>query len=529
MMSDLLRYSPLRLALLLLLAVLTMGAMSMLWEFKLEALTMGALGLPYESDFEDAERWRFVVTSTTFSFISLILPTLVLRRLLTNTRVSYRRLEWVQSQTQTLAYYDSLSGLINRRRFMDLLRERLAQSQPTVVFLIDLDHFKPVNDQYGHLVGDSVICEVASRLEDIALTYDGVAARLGGDEFCLLLTVDHGEALLREIAGVVIERLSAPMTDIQEAIDIGATVGIARSAVDAQDASTLLHHADTAMYRGKQSGRSTYHFFDPDYENQRRALSDLQFALKQAVEREEIIPYFQPIVALPSQHLVGFEILARWARADGSLGLPADFIPMVEELGLIPAMTRSLLRQACLAARQWSMTPQLSLNVSAAMIIDDGFPDALLDQLRHEGFPFERFEVEITEEALVGNLDAARRNLNKLHAHGITISLDDFGTGYSGLYHLTRLAIDKIKIDRSFFEPGGADHLPMVQAILGLARSLNMQVTAEGIEEYHLPHLPAWLAENGCQFAQGYAFGRPQAGNLVEACGPLLCSTSRPL
>lgn len=519
-MSDLHQYSPLRLTLIVLLAVLTMGGISILWEFRLEEWTMHAFGLPYESDFENAERWRFVLTSTAFSFMSLILPILVLKRLVNNTRQSYRRMQWAHSQTQTLAYYDSLSGLINRRKFMDLLTEWLAASQPVVIFLIDLDHFKPVNDNHGHSVGDSVICEVASRLEDIALEYGAIAARLGGDEFCLLLQADLEVSMLAQIAETVIANLGAPMPEIVKPSGLGATVGISRSTVDATDASTLLHFADTAMYRGKQSGRSTYNFYDPEYELQRRALSDLQFALMQAVERQEIVPFYQPIVELPGKQVVGFEILARWVKADGSVVMPGDFIPVLEDLGLLAVVTRSLLAQACAASRQWDGDYRLSLNISAAMIIDEVFPDVLLAQLQQLDFPCSRLELEITEEALVGNLDAARRNLSKLQARGITVSLDDFGTGYSGLYHLTRLAIDKIKIDRSFFEPGAINHLPMVEAILGMARSLNMQVTAEGIEEFHLPHLPEWLARNGCHFAQGYLFGRPQANAqaLASAC-----------
>lgn len=510
-MSDFHRFSPFRLALILLLAITTMCAVSVVWEFWLEGWTMHLFNLPYESDFEDAERWRFILTSTAFSLLSLILPTAVLWRLAKNTRKNYRRLQWVQSQTQTLAYYDSLSGLINRRKFMDVLKERLAAVEPTMVFLIDLDHFKPINDKYGHQVGDRVICEVASRLEDIALRHDGIAARLGGDEFCLLLTRDLDRSTLAAIAESIIASLSSPMLHILESSDLGATVGISRSTVDSGDASTLLHCADTAMYRGKEAGRSTFNFFDPDYELERRALTDLQFALKQAVHKEEIVPFFQPIVALPSQEIVGFEVLARWIRPDGLIGMPADFVPMLEQLGLVPAMTTSLLRQACVAFLQCDEPYRLSLNISAEMIIDEQFPDTLLSQLKELKFPCRQLELEITEEALVGNLDAARRNLAKLQAHGITVSLDDFGTGYSGLYHLTRLSIDKIKIDRSFFEPGNIDHLPMVEAILGMAKSLNMQVTAEGIEEFHLPHLPIWLAENGCHFAQGYVFGRPQA------------------
>ena len=487
-----------------------MGGLSCLWEFKLESWTMQVLGLSYEEEFEEAERWRFVLTSTGFSMLSLILPSVLLRRLVRNTGISYRRMQSEQSQTETLAKYDSLTGLINRRVFMDLLRDRIKRGDPTVVFLIDLDHFKPINDKYGHSVGDSVICEVAIRLEDIALSYEGIAARLGGDEFCIVLLGDPGEVALRQRAENIIANLSAPMPHIIEESALGATVGIARSMIDARNASALLHCADIAMYHGKRGGRSTYNFYDAEYERERLAHDTRNQALRQAVDREEIIPYFQPIVSLPSQKVVGFEILARWLKPCGEMGMPADFIPVLEGLGLIPEMTISLVRQACSAARHLDDDIRLSLNVSAAMIIDEGFPDRLIEQLRLENFACTRFEVEITEEALVGNMGAAKRNLSRLRKSGITVALDDFGIGYSGLYHLTRLAIDKIKIDRSFFEPGDEDHLTMVEAILGMARTLKMQVTAEGIEEFHLPDLPSWLSENGCHYAQGYLYGRPQ-------------------
>jgi diguanylate cyclase (GGDEF)-like protein len=511
-MFDFLRPNSCRLIQLLLLTLFTMGGLSMLWEFKLEAVAMQLLGLPYEAGFEDAERWRFVLTSTGFSLLSLIVPTFILKRLVSNARSSYRRMQLVHSQTEVLAKYDSLSGLINRRVFMDLLHEQLRHARPAVVMLIDLDRFKAINDTHGHSVGDSVLVEVASRLEDVALRHNGIAVRLGGDEFCLLLMTHMEEGSLGQIARTVISSLGAPMLDNVEPFQLGATIGISRSWIDASDASTLLHRADTAMYSGKSSGRSTFHFYDVEYECQRQAQIKLDAALKEAVQREEIVPFFQPIVSLPSQEVVGFEILARWMKKDGAMGMPMDFIPILERLGLIPAMTRSLVRQACFAAREWDDHLRLSLNVSAAMITDELFPDRLLEQLRHEQFPFERFEVEITEEALVGNLDAAQRNLSKLHVHGITVTLDDFGTGYSGLYNLTRLAIDKIKIDRSFFEKGQTDHLQMVEAILGMARSLKVKVTAEGIEDFHLPLLPSWLANNGCHFAQGYLYGRPQPG-----------------
>lgn len=516
-MSDFHRTHPFRIYRLLLLVMFTVIGLSILWEFKLERWVLPLLGLPYDGSFENGERWRFVLTSTGFSLLSLILPTLVLRRLIRNTRISYWRLQKMQSQAETLAKHDALSGLFNRRVFMALLGERLAQVQPAVVMLIDLDHFKAINDQHGHTAGDQVLIKVAGHLDEVARAHGGVAARLGGDEFCLLLTEKKEEHELRTIADAIIQGIAHCGPDSLAFSRFGATLGIARSWLDAHDASTLLHYADVAMYKGKDSGRSTYHFYSTDFERQRLAQFDSDLTLKRAVEQEEIVPYFQPIVAFPSQEVVGFEILARWARPDASIVMPTDFIPALERLGLVPAMTRSLIRQACKAARGWDDNLRLSLNVTPGMITDELFPDRLLEQLRQENFPCERFEVEITEEALVGNLQAAQKNLNRLHEHGITVALDDFGTGYSGLYHLTRLSIDKIKIDRSFFESGDEDHLPVVEAILGMARSLKMKVTAEGIEDFHSPDLPSWLASNGCDFAQGYLYGHPRSSTDINS------------
>jgi diguanylate cyclase (GGDEF)-like protein len=522
-MPDLHRYNPYRLPKLLALTALTMGGLATLWVFKLEALTMQWLGLRYGNYLDNAERWQFVVIAIGFSLLSMIIPTAILKRLVRNTRLSYQRLAHTQSQTQKLAKYDSLTGLINRRVFMELVRDQLEKGQPIALMLIDLDHFKVINDQYGHSSGDAVLIRVARKLEDIANTYDGMAVRLGGDEFCLVFSSHKEEEKLSLIAESVIAKLSMPLLDTKELTQLGATIGISSSWNDAQEASALLHCADTAMYRGKDSGRSTFNFYDYAYEQQRQAQSELDFSLRHAIEKEEIVPFFQPIVILPSQEVVGFEILARWIKPDGNIGMPGDFIPVLERLGLIPAMTRSLVKQACRATQVCNNRLHLSLNVSAAMITDELFPDQLLDQLMEEKFSFNRFEVEITEEALVGNLEAAQRNLSRLHAHGITVALDDFGTGYSGLYHLTRLSIDKIKIDRSFFESSQTNHLPMVEAILGMARSLNMKVTAEGIEESHLPHLPSWLADNGCHYAQGFFYGRP------KACGEMASQSQIPL
>lgn len=509
-MPDLHRYNPYRLPKLITLTVLTVGILAALWAFKMGPVIMHSLGLPQDKYSNYLDRWRFVGEVIAISAISLILPTVIMKRLILRSRASYLTLEKKHSRNETLARYDSLSGLINRRAFIEQAENQLACSGDLAIMLIDLDNFKLINDQYGHSYGDAVLVGVSRRLEEAAETYGGIAVRLGGDEFCLTFLNSKSEQDLINIAKSVISSLCEMTIESVRFLNISATIGISRSWTDAQNIYELLHCADTAMYRGKNSGRATYDFYDEEYEKQKRAQDELEVLLKQAVDSGKIVPFFQPIVTLPSQEVAGFEILARWVKSNGSLGMPGDFIPVLERLGLIPAMTRSLVKQACRAAQFWDKPFNLSLNVSAAMIVDEHFPIQLLDQLVQERFPFNRFEVEITEEALVGNLAAAQRNLRILHDHGITVALDDFGTGYSGLYHLTRLSIDKIKIDRSFFESDQAAHLPMVEAILGMARSLKMKVTAEGIEDFHLPHLPSWLSENGCHYAQGFFYGRPQ-------------------
>lgn len=313
-MPDLNRYNPYRLPKLLSLTIITMGGLAILWVFKLEPLTMRWLGISFDSYMSNAERWRFVVSVIGLSILSLILPTLILKHLIRKTRASYLRLKSTQSQTETLARYDSLSGLINRRVFMDMVSDQLGQNRPVAVMLIDLDNFKIINDQHGHSTGDLVLIRVSRRLEEIADVHGGVAGRLGGDEFCLTFLSHKSESVLAYIAESTIVSLNEPMVDGIIRTQLSATIGISRSWVDALEAFELLHCADTAMYRGKNNGRSVYNFYDCEHEKQRRAQTDLEFYLQQAIEKEEIVPFFQPIVILPSQNIVGFEILARWIK-----------------------------------------------------------------------------------------------------------------------------------------------------------------------------------------------------------------------
>lgn len=476
------------------------------WEFELESVAMIAMGLPYDEDFENAERWRFVFTSTGFAVLSMVIPFILLKRLMQRLHSSYNDLLKSQALSESLARHDPLSGLLNRRVFHEQLVARLQQpATQTAVFLIDLDKFKLINDTHGHAAGDAAICAVAESLRDATVGWQASVARLGGDEFGLAFSGDFSHAELAPLAENILAKIAASSVGLPRVV-LSATLGIAIAPMDGSDPDLLLQRADSAMYRGKTGGRARFHFYEVSFEREQRLQEQFARELTLAIEEKDIQPFYQPIVSLPEQRLAGFELLARWLHPERGIILPLDFIPVAEQLGLIKPLTATLLLQAFDQARDWPSDFTLAINVTSLMIESPDFPD-WLEQLASEGrFPLNRLEVEVTENALVANVDSARLNLERLRAMGVSVALDDFGTGYSGLYHLTRLAIDKIKIDRSFFDTTLENQNEMVKAILALGKSLRMKITAEGVEHERLAD---WLATHECDFAQGYLFGRP--------------------
>lgn len=499
--------------------------LALAWEFKLEGIVMLALDLPYDGGFESAERWRFVLTSTGFAVLAMVVPFIILKRLIGRLNLSYNNLVVAQAHSDSLARHDPLSGLLNRRVFHEQLTTRLEQPKSnTAVFLIDLDKFKTINDTHGHAAGDGAICAVADTLRDATVSWQAAVARLGGDEFAFAVTGDFSRLELATLAQTVLDRISAGVTGLP-GVAFTATVGIAISPIDGTAAETLLQRADSAMYRGKNAGRAVFHFYEASFEQEQREQKRFEEELRRAIAERQIQPFYQPIVSLPEQHLVGFELLARWVHPTRGMIMPLDFIPATEQLGLIRSLTESLLLQAFAEARQWPGTLMLAVNVTASMIESIDFPE-WLQQLAHRGdFPLRLLEVEVTENALVANVESARLNLEKLREMGVSVALDDFGTGYSGLYHLTQLAIDKIKIDRSFFDESLDNQSEMVKAILALGKSLRMQITAEGVEHAQLAD---WLAKHECDFAQGYLFGPAlPAGKVTALMGTGV--TSEPL
>ncbi len=416
------------------------------------------------------------------------------------------------------AEHDALTGLPNRRLFAERTRNATTSAgQPAkscMILLIDLDRFKPVNDIYGHIAGDAVLCEIASRLKAVVRPDDTVA-RLGGDEFAIISEIDSGpEALaspegLAEVAASLAGRVSAaihaPVSLGEHSVDVGASIGIALYPKDGIDPDTLLRCADIAMYQAKRAGRGQWLFFEGSMDAAIRDQAQLEGDLRRAIAKEAIQPYYQPLVNLADGSLAGFEILARWNHPERGFVAPEVFIPIAERLGLISPLTFSLLRAACRDARAWPKDLALSLNLSAIQITDKFMPVKILGILAETGFPPNRLEIEITESALITELTAAKAILTSFQNVGIKVSLDDFGTGYSSMNHLRELRFDKVKIDKSFIlsmrnDPESAK---IVNAILGLTRSLGLATTAEGIEDADAMRR---MIEGGCEFAQGFYF-----------------------
>jgi len=433
--------------------------------------------------------------------------------------------EAARQMAQSLARHDALTGLPNRRVFAEAMDAAVVRANRSAgvnaIVMIDLDRFKPVNDIHGHAVGDDVLREITLRLRD-AVRKGDTLARLGGDEFGVIVDCLPGEkpgdAAIR-LAERIVELIQRPIVVGDRHIELGASIGIAICPEDGLDSETLLRAADMAMYRAKEEGRGTFCFFQPSMEADLRARVALEDDIRQAVATEQIQPYYQPLIRLTENRIVGFEILARWYHPMRGNVAPATFIPVVENLGLISELTYSLLRRACIDARDWPPEISIALNVSPKHLIDPLLPVKVLAILSETGFSPNRLEIEITETALMSDIANARAVLGALRAIGIKISLDDFGTGYSSLSHLRELHFDKIKIDRSFVlaMDKHVESAKIVHSVIALAKSLGLPTIAEGIED---PETMKQIVDGGAEYGQGFYFGKAmpaaEANKLVR-------------
>ena len=425
-----------------------------------------------------------------------------------------------QQRADTLARHDALTGLPNRRLFALEIEKAIEHSQggeTCFLFLVDLDRFKPVNDVFGHAIGDAVLCEVAGRLKDI-VGKAGTAARLGGDEFAIVYrsTMRNPGEEAAELAQRIVHSLGEPYRLEDRDVAIGASVGIAFAPDDGSDAESLMRAADLAMYQAKQDGRGKFRFFEQRMDEQLREKAALETDLRLAIQRDEIVPYYQPLMDLDAQRVHSFEVLSRWTHPERGPVPPVQFIPLIEGLGLTSELTSMILRRACREARGWGADVKLAVNIWPAQLQDTSLPLRIMSILSKEGFPPSRLEVEVTESALVGDIDTARIVLGQLRSLGITVALDDFGTGYSSLYHLRELKFDKLKIDRSFVlsMQDNPESGKIVDAMLSLARSLSISSVAEGIES---DEAREHLAERGCQYGQGYLFSQAVTADAAAA------------
>jgi diguanylate cyclase (GGDEF)-like protein len=422
-----------------------------------------------------------------------------------------------EALAETIARRDPLTGLANRRLFHETLAQSLKSRAPDdhfAVLLIDLDRFKPVNDAHGHAAGDAVLCAIADRLRALAPP-NSVVARLGGDEFAALAPYgDDREALVR-LCQQIIAAVRSPIAWREGRLEVGATIGIAVASAQCADPDALLHAADVAMYQGKREGRGAFRFFQAEMDVALKARARLESDLRLAITRAEIAPFFQPIVALPGKQLIGFEVLARWIHPTDGVIAPDVFIPVAEETGMIADLFYGLLRQACADARGWPRDLQLAVNIAPQQLQDQWLPERILGILTETGFAPSRLEVEITETALINDLEAARSTLISLQNCGVKIALDDFGTGYSSLYQLKELRFNKLKIDKSYVTSleKGSERAKLVDAIIQLGASLSLQTSAEGVETSSSLD---WLSDQGCNFGQGYLFGAPMPKDAAD-------------
>lgn len=432
-------------------------------------------------------------------------------------------------EARSLARHDPLTGLPNRRFFDEKLTEYLrgaSDAHRAAVLMLDLDGFKAVNDLHGHGAGDKALTEFSKRIS-AALRADSVLARIGGDEFGIVMpkieSLDDPTHLARRIVGAVAQPFQIDNT----LMDIGVGVGIAIAPNDGMTPEELVRRADRALYRAKGEGRSSIRFFEPEMDAHVDRRIRIERELRTAIASNLIVPYYQPVVSLEGNRIIGFEALARWdSKTLGSVP-PSVFIPLAEEIGLMGVLGDHLLQQACSDASEWPAHLILAFNISAVQLREPTFGLRILATLGRSGFSPSRLEIEITETALVDNTQAAQVVIDDLRLAGVRIALDDFGTGYATLTQLLSFHLDKIKIDRSFVSRvvQDKDSLVIVRAILGLAGGFGLTATAEGIED---AEQMACLKENGCEEGQGYLFGKAIPAAEIPALLKLASAAAEP-
>lgn len=445
------------------------------------------------------------------------------RKMVRSLRESERRNRVAEQRLQQMAYHDSLTGLPNRWSFFERLNKALDKKdqelQSAAIFMLDLDHFKLINDTLGHTAGDVLIKEVAAALGEEAKTANAFLARIGGDEFAVV-----APNMTETEASVLADRLVKSVRRTGESkwaeYEIGLSVGVSFFPRDGVSGGELVKNADSAMYCAKAKGRNTWQCYNDSLQMAIQERMRLERELRKALIERQFLLYYQPQVDIRTGKIIGLEALIRWQHPSLGLVPPIQFIPIAEESGLIVGIGQWVMEEACRQNMEWQRRGRekvrVAVNISARQFHQDWFVDSVQKVLNQSGLESKWLELEITESIAVENAAATQEKLQALRAMGVHISIDDFGTGYSSLIYLKNYPVQTLKIDQTFIRDLTHDesNRAIAQAIIAMGKSLNIEVLAEGVEDVDQQNL---LETKDCFLMQGYLFGKPMPPAAAEA------------
>ena len=449
----------------------------------------------------------FVILISIFIFRKIRIKTMQLHEAIS-------ALEKSKEEKKRLAYYDTLTSLPNRNLFSEILEHQIQQvkryGNSFALLYIDLDRFKFINDSLGHDAGDDLIVQVSKRLNKYTRDSDTLA-RFGGDEFLLIITGSNLEKHATVVAEKIIHKIAMPFTLDEHEMYISASVGIAYCPANGLDSMTLLKRADMAMYEAKTNGKNQYHVFEEKSSNrmtEHRLI--LEKDLRHAIENNELLLHYQPVINIKNLNTVGAEVLLRWKHKTKGMISPVEFIPIAEETGMIIEIGDWVINEACKQCKKWRESGRsdfhVAVNVSAQQLKNSKLPSFINSALHHYKLPAEALNIEITESVFYAEDTKSKNILNQIGEMGVHLLLDDFGTGYSSLSTLHGLPFNTIKIDRSFMDIHHPRKRIMTQTIVDMAKNFGMQTIAEGVEDKYALD---FLRNLGCEFAQGFFFQKP--------------------
>jgi diguanylate cyclase (GGDEF)-like protein len=425
-----------------------------------------------------------------------------------------------EARAALIASTDGMTGLLNRKGFADQGDELRHQAelggQQLVIFSVQLNRFKAINDRHGYDVGDRVLRMIAAAMEETA-GQGHLVARLAGDEFAVAFSAPaEAVAEAESLADSLLKAITRPIEADDKLVQVGAFIGIAASNPREGQIPDMLRRADIALDRAKSTRSARPVWFDQGMERDLIIHSELEQGIRYGLDHGQFLPYFEPQVDLLTGEIIGFEVLARWDHPLSGMIEPDRFIPVAEEHGLIGRLSEQIMLAAMTEAAGWDPTIKLSVNISPSQLADSWLAQRIVRLLTEAGFPAERLVVEITESSLFSDLDLARTIVTSLKNQGIRLALDDFGTGFSSLAHLRSLPFDVIKIDRSFVSTITRDpeSAAIIRAVTTLADGLGVPVTVEGIED---AAVHAAVAGFGCAVGQGWYFGKPMSADQATA------------